>query len=142
MMKAAAGWYETTSLRHPPPCGSKSGSSQLSRMHEWLEKGSEWVATRGAATLLVVEQPMTRHNLAEAVTPCHPSRWWSCMTKLGMRMLTRTMHGSYHACHVLLQNERYIHDKYGATRMTYGGPSLASRCGKTAAARKLEPTFG
>ncbi|GKF29807.1 hypothetical protein Tco_0096149, partial [Tanacetum coccineum] len=36
------------------------------------------------------------------------------------------MHGSYHACHVLLQNESYMHDKYGATRMTYGGPSLSN----------------
>ncbi|GKE62645.1 hypothetical protein Tco_1513012 [Tanacetum coccineum] len=52
MIKAAASWYETTSLRHPPPYGSNSGSkppshasasggnsgsSQLFRTHEWLE---------------------------------------------------------------------------------------------------------
>ncbi|GJW97616.1 transposase, Ptta/En/Spm, transposase, Tnp1/En/Spm-like protein [Tanacetum coccineum] len=30
------------------------------------EKGQGWVATRGAATLLNVEQPTTRHNLVEA----------------------------------------------------------------------------
>ncbi|GJU52874.1 hypothetical protein Tco_1226588, partial [Tanacetum coccineum] len=66
MIKAAAGWYETTSLRHPPLCGSNSGSkppshanasggnsgsSQLSRTHEWLECEKVW------GGLLSVEQP-------------------------------------------------------------------------------------
>ncbi|GKA53745.1 hypothetical protein Tco_0747060 [Tanacetum coccineum] len=89
MIKAAAGWYETTSLRHPPLCGSNSGSkppsyanassdnsgsNQLSRTHEWLECEK----VRGG--LLSVEQSscplwcrMTRHNLVEVVAPRHPS---------------------------------------------------------------------
>ncbi|GKA15531.1 hypothetical protein Tco_0695278 [Tanacetum coccineum] len=77
MMKAAAVGRETTSLRHPPYYGSNSGSSQLARTHEWLEKGPGWVATCRAATLLAVKQPTTRHNLVEAVALCHPSCWWS-----------------------------------------------------------------
>ncbi|GJV20224.1 hypothetical protein Tco_1369244 [Tanacetum coccineum] len=77
MMKAAAGWYETTSLRHPPYCAATVQQPTGLARHEWLEKGLGWVATRGAATLLAVEQPTTRHNLVEAVAPCHPSRWWS-----------------------------------------------------------------
>ncbi|GJX10046.1 hypothetical protein Tco_0199905 [Tanacetum coccineum] len=50
----------------------------------------------------------------------------NCCTRMCGTNLKRTMHGSYHACHVLLQNESYMHDKYGATRMTYGGPSLSN----------------
>ncbi|GJY72945.1 hypothetical protein Tco_0477376 [Tanacetum coccineum] len=61
----------------------------------------------------------TRHLVAATVAASH----CRTLTKAGQQW---TMHGSYHACHVLLQNESYMHDKYGATRMTYGGPSLSN----------------
>ncbi|GJR28131.1 hypothetical protein Tco_1104363 [Tanacetum coccineum] len=68
MIKAAAGWYETTSLRHPPPYGNDSGSKPSSHAS---------VAIRGAVALPAVAQQMTRHNLVEVVAPRHSSHWCS-----------------------------------------------------------------